>query len=114
TTELEQSTVPKKRGPKLKSLSERPYQAPKARKRRVHSYTREQKVEVLMWLEHHKVNYMRYTGYARPLIPDIRKPTQREAADFFKISLSTVSEWCRNRQKILEQPVGTRRSKKDK
>ena len=42
-------------GPKSKPLNERPYKAPKPIQRIERSYSRERKIEVLQFLEHHQV-----------------------------------------------------------
>src|ERR1700722_20194799 len=42
-------------GPKPKSLSERPYKPPKPIQRIQRSYSRERKIEVILFREHHRV-----------------------------------------------------------
>ncbi|KAF2839311.1 hypothetical protein M501DRAFT_1016390 [Patellaria atrata CBS 101060] len=105
---------PKRRGPKPKPLSERVYKAPKPRRQHRTTFSKKTKMEVLMWLTHHKVSAFKYDGYARPEIPIIRPPTHQEAANHFKIDRSTVSRWWRTKDQILHQKGGTRRNTKKK
>jgi hypothetical protein len=105
-----QSTRP---GPKSKDLAHRTYNPTKFKQtqRVVRSYSREKKLDILLWLTHHEV----YDP--RPLYDQcyalrnsaswdsdtlIRSPTEQEAADFFKIPRRTISQWWQDRAKIID------------
>ncbi|KAK0633462.1 hypothetical protein B0T14DRAFT_561058 [Immersiella caudata] len=110
-------------GPKPKPLSERvqswTFDKPKTRLER--SYTRERKIEVLMYLVKHNIPFdTSYRKVARKRIgqyneeaefsevgPDgrtvsYRSPTYKEASEFWKIPVATISNWWEHRDKILE------------
>lgn len=86
-------------GPKPKPLEHRKYQPGQPTKRIVHRYSREKKIAVLMFLTHHRVLENTKTGFYRP-------PTQQEAATWFKISQQVISDWWRNKDKILDMKKG--------
>ncbi|KAK0656152.1 hypothetical protein B0T16DRAFT_398713 [Cercophora newfieldiana] len=114
----------KRKGPKPKPLSEKvegwTWDKPKARKER--SYTRDRKIEVIMYLVKHKIKEVRsYRRVARRRIgqypgdgdlePEMgpdgqmiwhRAPTYAEASEFWKIPTATISNWWEHREKILK------------
>ncbi|KAK4449510.1 hypothetical protein QBC34DRAFT_405187 [Podospora aff. communis PSN243] len=113
----------KRKGPKPKPLSERvqswTFDKPKTRQER--SYTRERKIEVLMYLVKHRIPFEKsYRKVARRRIgqynedadvpevgPDgrrvwFRSPTYKEASEFWKIPVATISNWWDHREKILD------------
>ncbi|KAH6897158.1 hypothetical protein B0T10DRAFT_556996 [Thelonectria olida] len=89
--------VPKKRGPKPKPLSERKFKPSKPIVRVERSYSKRRKEEVIMWLLNHKV----YDPFSPNSKGGIRKPTFREAGQFFNIPFTTLGSWFRNRRKII-------------
>ncbi|KAH8811081.1 hypothetical protein F5884DRAFT_781125 [Xylogone sp. PMI_703] len=108
--------VPRKRGPKPKPLEERTYKPrdkPVTASRR--SYPRHRKIEILQFLLHHRVpvipspNYQkpRYRpGIPPPSVPpgsdiEYRAVTLQEAADFWKVPMSTIQKWWTERDVIF-------------
>ncbi|KAH6896918.1 hypothetical protein B0T10DRAFT_556770 [Thelonectria olida] len=99
---LDAVKVPKKRGPKPKSLSERACQVRKPVQRVERTYSVRRKQEVIMWMLHHKINDP--TGYWA--VNGWRKPYLREAGEYFKIPINTIATWLRNKKKICGDDVG--------
>ncbi|KAF2091537.1 hypothetical protein K490DRAFT_52738 [Saccharata proteae CBS 121410] len=104
------SRLAMKRDPKPKPLSERQYIPKTPIKRRHLSYTKEKKMEVLTYLEHHRVerwdpgtgkNYM-------------RRPVQRDAAAHFKVPQATIARWTKRKDQIEALKGGARRAPKSK
>ncbi|KAK4154655.1 hypothetical protein C8A00DRAFT_32548 [Chaetomidium leptoderma] len=119
--------LPRKRpGPAPKPLSERlKNRPPKQVKRVERSYTRERKIEVLVYLLNHQVRVLddrlrrvprRRVGQphesnelAEPVVQEengefvwYRAPTYAEASDFWKIPTPTIQGWWDSRKKLLE------------
>ncbi|KAI8710466.1 hypothetical protein NCS52_01563600 [Fusarium sp. LHS14.1] len=90
--------TPRKLGPKKKPLSHRKYTPPKPLQRRENTYSPRKKVEVLMFLEHHRIydpdHYFSINGYRHPLA--------REAAVQFLIPEFTIYRWKRDKEAILD------------
>lgn len=112
-----------RRGPKPKPLAEKvkewKFEKPKRRQER--SYTRERKIEVIMFLLNHRVpdtrevmprrRYGQYDVENEPPVenPDgtftyFRAPTYTEASEWWKIPTATICSWWDKRETIL---VGT-------
>jgi hypothetical protein len=91
------------RHPSLKSkpLSERQYKPPKPIQRIERSYTRERKIEVLMFREHHRVLD------TRTKLPVYRQPTFEQTAAFWKIPDSIIQGWWNNQDTIIGSTFGT-------
>jgi len=87
-------------GPKPKPLSERLYKPPKPIQRIQRSYSRERKIEVILFREHHRV-LDTSTGLYQP-------PTFEQIAAFWKIPESTIRGWWDNQDTIIESKYGTR------
>ncbi|KAH8812934.1 hypothetical protein F5884DRAFT_318914 [Xylogone sp. PMI_703] len=104
---------PKKRGPKPKPLHERKYKPrtkPVSALRR--SYSKERKIEVLMFLLYHQVGISPRTTYRVPKyrtgLPEstnscYRPVTIKEASEFWKIPEGTIHEWWVRRDRILSK-----------
>jgi hypothetical protein len=89
-------------GPKPKPLHERKYKPIPAIQRERHSYRREKKLAVLMFMTHHRIPVERAeTTY--------RTPSIRETARWFKLKRSTVADWWKAKDDILRQPGGSSR-----
>jgi hypothetical protein len=83
-----------KPGPKPKKIEDR---APRNRdirmaKRSIKQYSRRKKIEVLVYLQHHRI----LCDNGR-----LRSPTQTEAARTFRIPQQTISDWVRSEQKMV-------------
>jgi hypothetical protein len=94
----------KKPGPKPKKIEDR---APRNRdirvaKRSIKQYSRRKKIEVLVYLQHHRI--LCDNG-------QLRSPTQTEAARIFRIPQQTISDWVRSEQKIVEGRAGSTRTR---
>jgi len=83
-----------RRGPKAKPMANR-----QLRKQDLkpivyveRTYSQKQKIRVLVFLSHHQIPLLRPGQY--------RSPTQREAAELYKIPQGTVSDWVRSQQRI--------------
>jgi len=63
------------------------------------TYSQKQKIRVLVFLNHHQIPLPRPSEY--------RSPTQREAAELYKIPQHTISDWVRGQQKIEEIGEGS-------
>ncbi|KAK4240677.1 hypothetical protein C8A03DRAFT_12979, partial [Achaetomium macrosporum] len=115
---LTQKGLPRKKpGPAPKPLSERlKARALKEVKRVERSYTRERRIQVLLWLINHRVPDARTTHLPRrrmgqPLVLErsetdanvwYRPPTYEEASQFWKVPIPTIQGWWDRRKKILE------------
>src|SRR5450432_4089664 len=76
-------------GPKPKPLSERSYKPPKPIRRIQRSYSRERKIEVIMFREHHRIQSIDPdTG-----LPVYKPPTLEQVAEFWMIPYGTVRDW---------------------
>jgi len=122
--------IPKKRGPKPKPLEERPYKQPKPISRVQRSYSRERKVEVILYLLHHRVqddqNRRIRAGESRigateptePTQPTdstgvtYRAPTYHEASAHFKIPATTIAAWWKQKDKITNQEAAAEKEKR--
>ncbi|TPX11694.1 uncharacterized protein E0L32_007673 [Thyridium curvatum] len=111
--------VHKKRGPKPKPLSERVSKATNPITRPTRRYSRKRKIEVLMYLIHHRVaeppqplnaRHRRRRLFGTAPVHNIedglvyRLPTYEEASAFWKIPRSTILKWYQIRDQILEGP----------
>lgn len=88
-----------RRGPKPKPLEERRYHPRAPIKRIRHSRSKEEKMRVLMFLTHHRVPDNKFPN-------NFRRPTQREAAAYFKVPKSDVGDWWKRRDEIVHQMSG--------
>jgi Tc5 transposase DNA-binding domain len=94
-------------GPKPKPLSERLYKPPKPIQRIERSYSRERKIEVILFREHHRVQSIDLdTG-----LPIYQPPTFQQMAAFWKIPEDTIRGWWNNRNTIIESKFGTRQAR---
>ncbi|KAK4459110.1 hypothetical protein QBC42DRAFT_143010, partial [Cladorrhinum samala] len=119
----QKGTERKKPGPAPKPLSERLKNKPLKQVKRIErSYTRERKVEVLLYLLQHRVPDPRPRKVPRrrigqpheeeltqPMVANeygelvwYRAPTYSEASEFWKIPTPTIQGWWDAREKILE------------
>ena len=92
-------------GPKPKPLSNRVYKPRGPIKRVRRTYSRERKIEVLLFLIHHRVppsQNSRSTEY--------RRPTNAEAASYWKIPENTIQEWWKKQDEILGMKSDSRRN----
>ncbi|KAK0730807.1 hypothetical protein B0H67DRAFT_51090 [Lasiosphaeris hirsuta] len=112
----------KRPGPAPKPLSERVWKPPKPRKRIEQSYTRQRKIDVLLFLLNHRVADSRMRKVPRrrigqphdqepeqPMVRDengdlvwYRAPTYIETSKFWKVPVPTIQGWWDAREKILE------------
>ena len=84
-------------GPKPKPLNERPYKPPKPVQWVQRSYSRERKIEVILFREHHRVQAIDpNTG-----LLVYRPPTFLEMAAFWKIHEATIRGWWHSRETII-------------
>ena len=87
-------TLKRKRGPKAKPIEERTLRSydlsPIMRPKR--TYSQNQKLRVLTFLAHHSIPLTEPGKY--------RNPTQQEAANFYRIPLSTINDWVRKKSQI--------------
>ena len=72
-------------GPKPKPLNERLYKPPKPIQRIQRSYSRERKIDVILFREHHRVLDTSTRLY--------QPPTFEQIAAFWKIPESTIQGW---------------------
>ncbi|KAI0457719.1 hypothetical protein F5B21DRAFT_462881 [Xylaria acuta] len=107
--------MPRQSGPKSKGIVKREYTPAKAIKRAERSYSKRRKVEVLLFIENHRIPIEKTTGSGHLLPPTpsqtlagasvveegFRRPFLREVAEYFKISKSTIAYWWSQREKIL-------------
>jgi hypothetical protein len=94
---------PKRRGPKPKKIADRkPLEEVRVVKRDIKQYSRRKKLEVLVFLHHHRIQCEDGS---------FRSPTQKEAASIFKIPQQTISNWVRNEQRIVEGKAGSKRTR---
>jgi hypothetical protein len=94
-------------GPKPKSLSERPYKPPKPIRRIERSYSRERKIEVILFRQNHIIQAIDpNTG-----LIIYRPPTFREMESFWKIPDETIRRWWNNKEAIIQSKGGTRQAR---
>ena len=94
-------------GLKPKPLSKRLYKPPKPIQRIERSYSRERKIEVILFREHHRVQSIDLdTG-----LPIYQLPTFQQMAAFWKIPEDTIRGWWNNRNTIIESKSGTRQAR---
>ena len=91
-------------GPKPKPLNERSYKPPKPIRRIQRSYSRERKIDVIMFREHHRI---------QSIDPDTgllvyKPPTLEQVAEFWKIPYETIRDWWKRRETIIQTKVGGR------
>ena len=91
-------------GPKPKPLNERIYKPPKGIKRVERSYSRERKIEVILFRMNHRIQLI--TPITRLVY--YRPPTFKEMEGFWKIPEQTMCDWWKNREKILQSKGGAR------
>jgi hypothetical protein len=134
--------IPKKRGPKPKPIEERPYKQPKPISRVQRSYSRERKIEVILYLLHHRIqddqNRRIRSGESRIGAPGAtgatgatettettettepadstgityRAPTYHEASAHFKIPATTIAAWWKQKDKITSQEATAEKEKR--
>jgi hypothetical protein len=85
---------PAKRGPKPKPIQDRVYRVKKPIKRKEETYPRARRLAVVMFLYRHQIydpdHWKSVNGY--------RKPFLREASEYFKVPITTISGWYRKDQ----------------
>ena len=95
--------------PKPKPLSERlpsgVYKPPKPIQRIKRSYSRERKIEVILFREHHQVLD------TRKKLLVYRQPTFEQTAAFWKIPENTIRGWWNSWDAIIESKFGTRQAR---
>jgi len=89
-------------GRKAKPLSDRVYKLRGPIRRIRRSYSRERKIEVLLFLTNHRVA-------ANAAETEYRRPTFAEASAYWKIPLSTIHEWWEKQEEILQQKAKSHR-----
>ena len=109
---------PKKRpGPKPTPLEARPYKQHKPISRIIRSYSRERKIQVLLFLLHHRVQDDQRRRAragctnAETELSDgtiYRPPTAAEASAYWKIPEPTIKSWWRQRDKIVDSKSRSR------
>ena len=85
-----------RRGPRPKPLEERVYCQRGPIKKIRRTYSKARKLEVILFLMHHRV----------PMTPEevqYRRPTQKEASEFWKIPETTIQQWWSSRDVIVNQ-----------
>ncbi|KAG5953418.1 hypothetical protein E4U57_005440 [Claviceps arundinis] len=89
-------------GPKITALATRPYMlsAPTSTIKRV--YSRRRKIEVLLFLLHHRVTDPEARDSEHYVQDGLRRPYVREASDWFQIPKRTVHNWWTNRESFDE------------
>ena len=95
-------------GPKPKPLSERllVYKPPKPIQRIERSYSRERKIEVILFRKHHRVQSIDLdTG-----LLVYRPPTFLQMQAFWKIPDETIRRWWNSQDTILKSKVGSRQT----
>jgi hypothetical protein len=93
-------------GPKPKPLNERIYKPPKGIQRIERSYSKERKIEVILFRMNHRIQLITpitQLVYYRP-------PTFKEMESFWKIPEPTMYGWWKNREKILQSKGGSRQT----
>ncbi|KAF2186694.1 hypothetical protein K469DRAFT_726176 [Zopfia rhizophila CBS 207.26] len=113
---IQHAQPPKKRpGPKPTPLDARPYKQHKPISRIERSYSRERKIEVLLFLIHHRVKddqrRRARAGCANVELSDgtvYRPPTTAEASAYWKIPDRTIRAWWQQRDKIVESKARSR------
>ena len=103
-TFLKERTIRDRPGPNPKALLDGPlkYRGPIKWPNRSYSYTR--KIEVLLFCQYHRVQYIDIdTGlsYYRP-------PTQQEASLYWKIPQQTISNWIKRSDQIVSERTTSR------
>jgi hypothetical protein len=90
-------------GPKPKPLNKRFYKPPKCINRVERSYSREQKIEFILFQIHHRIQSI------TPItnLVSYRPPRLKEVEGFWKIPEKTIYVWWNNRGKILQSKGGT-------
>ncbi|KAI0855431.1 DDE superfamily endonuclease-domain-containing protein [Xylaria cubensis] len=103
-------------GPKPKGLKDRTYRTPKPIRRVERTYSKRRKVEVLLFLDNHRIPITQTTRDGDVMPPNTsrtlvgafsvekgyRRPYLKEVAEYFKISShSTIQYWWSQREKIL-------------
>src|SRR6266487_4192986 len=94
-------------GPKPKPLSERPYKPPKPIQQIEQSYSREHKIEVILFREHHQIQSIDLDTR----LPIYRPPTFLQIVAFWKIPEDTIRGWWNSRNTIIESKSRTRQAR---
>ncbi|KAI8416164.1 hypothetical protein FOFC_03070 [Fusarium oxysporum] len=81
-----------KRGPAVTPIQERPYKARKPVLRKEETHPKARRRDVVMFLYHHLI----YDPDSWKSVNGYRKPFQREAATYFQVPISTISDWWRH------------------
>jgi hypothetical protein len=93
-------------GPKPKPLNERPYKPLKPINRVERSYSRERKIEVILFRLHHRIPSIDLD--TRLLV--YKPPTFLQMKDFWKIPEATMKGWWKCWDTIIKTKFGTRQS----
>jgi hypothetical protein len=119
-------------GKKARTLSdmnlhfqEHEYRVPPQKKRVQSNRSKKSKVEVLLFLEYHRVlkdkgllsppvrrSSLARNAYEERLKDEYVRPSQRQAALWFLIPQTTISDWWKNRDRIFNSQEGSRRVQK--
>lgn len=88
-------------------MNERPYKPPKPIQQIERSYSRERKIEVILFREHHRV---------QSIDPDTglivySQPTFKQMQAFWNIPDETIRGWWNNRETIINSKSGTRQAR---
>ncbi|OJD32395.1 purine-cytosine permease fcy22 [Diplodia corticola] len=102
----------KKPGPKPRPLEQRAFALRKPVTRVERSYSKAKKIEVLMFLQHHRVlrtvnQDFLYRSMREPAKDPYRRPTFAEASRWFKISNRTIENWWKARDTIAPNLTDT-------
>ncbi|WYZ46243.1 hypothetical protein EsH8_IX_000468 [Colletotrichum jinshuiense] len=107
-TELISRPQKKPHGKTSTPITKRTYATPSPVQRPQRTYSRRKRIDVLMYLEHHRYPIeawpvTRQRAGDTPLDPadGVRRPTFDEAADHFKIPRTTVVGWYKQRDTIV-------------
>ncbi|PHH67786.1 hypothetical protein CDD82_1128 [Ophiocordyceps australis] len=93
----------KKRGPKAKPPTERAVRSAKPVQRVERSYSSQKRDQVLVFMEQQRVHD---PGSRSAGADGYRRPYSREAAEYFKIPMSTIHTWWQMRRKKMAQEAG--------
>lgn len=114
---LHQPPTPRQRpGPPPRPLAERtPTRVAQAKKQRYHSYRREQKLQVVQWVEARRsaaAEARRKWDEKFSFDPPPQCNLFQEAQEYFNIPKSTILGWSKSVDRILQSKKGARRSVK--
>jgi hypothetical protein len=91
-------------GPKPKPLDERPYKPPKPIQRIQRSYSRERKIDIILFREHHRIQSIDLDTSLLVYKP----PTFEQISAFWKVPEANIRRWWNNQETIIKSKGGTR------